>query len=213
MENVVFDVSSPWQKPILLEKGSESADVELITRILAGDPGAQETFVTRFGRVIVAVLRRLRLSQEEREDLYQQAFVHLWENDYRRLRQWQGSKGKFSSFLGVVVIRLAYRTLRAHRPDPSWCQTVAWSGLLPQPECDTLVFEKQRQAAITSTLGSLRPRDAALITRRHYYGKSYREMSDELGITVNHVGVALSRAEERLRKRLCQDYPDLFDLQ
>jgi len=48
-------------------------------------------------------------------------------------------------------------------------------------------------------MGKLSVRDRDLIQRRYYQEQSYREIADALGLTVNHVGVALYRAESRLK--------------
>lgn len=189
---------------------SVGVDRELITRIVAGNPDAQEEFVTRFRRLIMAVLSRVNLPRQEREDLAQQVFVHLWEQNYRRLRSWNGSHGKFCSFLGTVVTHLArdYRRRSATRPSNVGLESLPEPAI--DPDYDALLLMRQRRQAITRTLSNLRPRDASLIVYRHFHEQTYREIAATLGMEANGIGVALLRAEQRLRKRLCQDYPDLF---
>ena len=58
-------------------------------------------------------------------------------------------------------------------------------------------------------LGNLSMRERELIHRRYYREESYREIAEALGITVNHVGVALLRAESRLRAVLQKHRADL----
>jgi DNA-directed RNA polymerase specialized sigma24 family protein len=48
-------------------------------------------------------------------------------------------------------------------------------------------------------MGKLSERDRDLIHRRYYLEESYRDIAEALGLTVNHVGVALFRAESRLK--------------
>jgi len=56
-----------------------------------------------------------------------------------------------------------------------------------------------RVGALKAAIGKLSERDRDLIHRRYYLEESYREIANALGITVNHVGVALFRAESRLK--------------
>jgi len=56
-----------------------------------------------------------------------------------------------------------------------------------------------RFGVLNAAMGKLSERDRDLIHRRYYQEESYREIADALGLTVNHVGVALFRAESRLR--------------
>jgi RNA polymerase sigma factor (sigma-70 family) len=60
-------------------------------------------------------------------------------------------------------------------------------------------------------LQELRPRDASLIRQRYFDSKTYREIAAALGMADNQIGVTLARAESRLRAKLRQSYPDLFD--
>jgi RNA polymerase sigma factor (sigma-70 family) len=53
--------------------------------------------------------------------------------------------------------------------------------------------------ALKAALQKLSDRDRDLIHRRYYLEESYREIGIALGMTVNHVGVALFRAESRLK--------------
>jgi RNA polymerase sigma factor (sigma-70 family) len=52
---------------------------------------------------------------------------------------------------------------------------------------------------LKAAMKKLSERDRDLIHRRYYLEESYREIAESLGITVNHVGVALFRAESRLK--------------
>lgn len=200
-------------------KGDPQDDRRLIDRILRGDRAAQEEFVHRFGGLIYAILRANGLSAEEKEDLFQQVFLRLWDQDHRRLRQWRGGGGgKFSSFLGILVARLVYDHKRclSRRPPLAGQGTTRDRDRLPPdlpapgPDPVTALCHHQQKAAIESALRQLSARDAELITLKHFREQSHREISNRLGMTPNHVKVALSRAEDRLRKGLYRSYPDLF---
>jgi RNA polymerase sigma factor (sigma-70 family) len=56
-----------------------------------------------------------------------------------------------------------------------------------------------RVGVLKAAMGKLSERDRDLIHRRYYQEESYREIAEALGLTVNHVGVALFRAESRLK--------------
>jgi len=195
-------------------------DAALIGAVLRGEKRAGDVFVARFGRLIAAILRRMGLSQQDREDLYQQVFVHLWEQNGRRLSLWQArGGGKFSSYLEVVVVRLAYdyqhRVVERSRATDSLDQfdetadRAACRLSAAAPDLTEVVACRQQKAAIDQMLTRLSPRDAQIIRRRHYHEQSYRDISDALGIRVEQVGIVLMRAERRLRKHLTGAYPDL----
>jgi RNA polymerase sigma-70 factor (ECF subfamily) len=195
-----------------------SDDQLLVTSVLSGDSTAAEAFVERYGGFVYAVLRAASLSPDEIEDLFQQVFVHLWEQDHRRLRQWQArGAGRFSSYLAVLTARLAcdYRRARAvhtrtNRPDNEEGKEI-WRGTPSHtPDLAEGMHRRQQMEAVRRALKRLNDRDALLITLRLVEGNSYRQISSALGMTVNHVGVALTRAEGRLRRELLSACPGFF---
>ena len=87
-------------------------DRQLIDRVLAGDTRAADAFVTRFTRLVWAILiRQTALAAGQVEDVYQGVFVRLWEDDYRRIRNWS-QNGDFAAYLAPIVRHLALDALR-----------------------------------------------------------------------------------------------------
>ena len=70
--------------------------------------------------------------------------------------------------------------------------------MVVMPAADTC-GDWSRAGGLKAAIGQLSERDRDLIHRRYYLEESYREIADALGLTVNHVGVALFRAESRLK--------------
>jgi len=94
-------------------------DRRLLSKCLAGDRGAWEKFVTRFsGLVYISVRDTLSsrgtfFSREDFEDLHNTVFLHLFENNCRKLSQYQGRNGcSPASWLRVVTVRMALNYVR-----------------------------------------------------------------------------------------------------
>ena len=207
-----------------------SEDRRLIAGVLASDPSAQRRFVGRYDRFIHAILYRHLpgAERQEREDLGQQVYVLLWDNHCRRLRQWQGAGGTpFSAYLGTIVRHLIADHLRsgarckarrlifapplrqeARLSDADEMLDARQGGAANDPQA--ALERKERQAALAAALNKLSERDGYLIRQKHLQEKTYREIAESLGMTVNHVGVALSRAEKRLRRYLRCQNTDIF---
>jgi RNA polymerase sigma factor (sigma-70 family) len=95
-----------------------STDRELVRAVTEGDRRAAEIFVVRFTRYVHSILHRdFELSKEIAEDLYQEVFVRLWDDNYRRLRNWRG-EGDFAGYLGPIVRNLALEHFRRAGRDP-----------------------------------------------------------------------------------------------
>jgi len=193
-------------------------DRRLIERVVNGEGRAREEFVARYRRVIYAVLNRYTLTADEREDLFQQVFVHLWDHQCLRLRQWQpDGTGRFSSFLCVVVGRLALDHFRSRRrftldatPVLSLEEEDCSSLVSALPDPHEQVCAAERRSILKQAIQRLPRRDSDLLQRRYYRQQTYGEIAEALGMTVGHMGVALQRAHTRLRKELCRDHAELF---
>ena len=178
-------------------------EVRLVARILSGDAGAIEQFVADYRRFVYGILtRQSNLRPEEAEEVFQRFLFHIWEDRFRRLREWSGQVS-VAAYLAAIARNLARDYLRETR--------LRDRDNFPDASIESDAFEKAiRREMIEAALSELSPRDRELIYRRHYLGQSYREISEALRMTTNNAGVALYRAESRLKKILSKKYPDIL---
>lgn len=181
------------------------SDRDLVAGVLDGDSDAADLFVIRFSRFVWAILiRHLRLTECAAEELYQQVFVHLWEDDYRRLANWSGD-GDFVAYLGPIVRHLA---ADARRRDPGRyeaCAPPRSDGGEPlderaadEPSPEELAEIREQRAIVARVLERFPEPDRELYRLRFERELSYREIATSLGLTVNATGVRLARLTSRL---------------
>jgi RNA polymerase sigma factor (sigma-70 family) len=170
-------------------------EMRLVTRLLSGDGCALEQFVQTYRRFITSVLsRQPNLYSQDVDEVYQRFLLHIWEDGYRRLRPWRGTRS-LRSYLSAIARNLArdYRRERSRSSDhAAECEIALMTTA--ETHCDW-----SSTAVLTAAVEKLSVRDRDLIHRRYYREETYREIADALGLTVNHVGVALFRAETRLK--------------
>jgi len=194
-------------------------DRQLIDSILAGDPRAWEKVVRRFSDMVWRILLgRFRLSRDDAADAYQEIFLALQKDDFRRIRQWRGEV-RLDAYMAVVLSGLTQDILRAMRRNTDVVQDPPPdskgrnpSRELPDPGPDpSIVMElAERRHAVITCRERLGSRDQELLNLRYDLELQYRGIADRMKMTVNNVGVALSRAEERLRQCLRQHFRELF---
>jgi RNA polymerase sigma-70 factor, ECF subfamily len=184
-------------------------DRDLIDCILAGDPLAWEKCVRRFSDMVWRILRGpLRLSNDKAADAFQDIFLALQKDNFRRIRQWRG-RAPLDAYMVVVVRRLVWDHLRAQPHEKGLDGDDADpvdSG--PTPEEEALRAERQR--AVQTCRERLAERDRELLDLRYALGLRYQAIAIRMNMTVSNVGVVLSRAEERIRRCLRERYPDLL---
>ncbi len=194
-------------------------DRQLIDSILAGDPQAWEKIVRRFSGMVWRILRgRFRVAKDEAEDVFQEIFLGLQKDDFRRIRQWKG-KAPLDAYMAVVLRHLAQDILQViwqHKeviqdPPPG---REGHDPILETPDPDPGALVKmlliERRHAVDTCRERLLARDQELLKLRYDLELQCRGIADRLKMTVNNVGVALGRAEERLRQCLKQHFRDLF---
>lgn len=181
------------------------SDRVLVDRLISGDHEAADLFTTRFSRLVWAVLLRdFGLPRDLSEDLYQDLFLRLWDDDYRRLRNWS-RQGDFASYLTTIVRHLSLDRLRARAPErenslPESDDHDQPCSEAPGPE-ELATLEEQR-GIVEQILNRLPDRYQDLYRLRYVEELPYAEIARELAATVNHVGVLLSRLTARLRQEV-----------
>jgi len=177
----------------------------LVARLLSGDGCAMEQLAYSYRGFISSIFNRQPyLSPDDVEELYQRFLFHIWEDGYRRLRPWKGTRS-LRAYLGVVARNLARDYRRERRRNP--CAEICHDTLAAPPDRGSV--DSWRSELLKREIDNLSLRDRELIHRRYYREESYREIAEAMGITVNHVGVALLRAENRLRAVLQKHRADL----
>lgn len=164
-------------------------EIHLLNGVLLGDPSAADQFVRKYTRFVYSVIYEYSLQPPDAADIHQRVFLRLWDKQMQALREWKGT-GTFVSYLGSIVRNMVVTELRAQsnlRLSPV--------DSVPPPA----VSPPSTRMIVHDALNKLSPRDRELICLKHFEGLSYREIAERLGMTVNNVGVSLSRAETRLR--------------
>jgi RNA polymerase sigma-70 factor (ECF subfamily) len=183
-------------------------DRNLLQRCLADEPGAWRDFVDRFISLFVHVIhhtanvRSVPLSQHDVDDLCAEVFLVLLANDYRVLRQFRGNSS-LATYLTVVARRIVVREVDRRRKAEALGHVAAHhtsgsSGGTAVADSQLRVDDREE---VQSLLKELPPSDAEVVRQFHLEGKSYREISTELGIPENSIGPLLTRAREKLRVR------------
>ncbi len=139
-------------------------------------------------------------------DVYQEVFLHLWDHDCERLRQWRGyGSGKFSSYLITVISHLAYDYHRRGRRRQLQEASTAAKTCFTLFEIDDMVDLIEQRLAIgeiEEALTRLSARDNDILRQRYWQFSTYSEMSREMSMPVGSIGVAVFRAGARLRRQM-----------
>lgn len=195
---------------------ADSAERELVDRLVSGDASAWSSFVEQFQRLVltrvVATARELNqtLSESDAEDLCAEVFSQLVARDFASLRRFAG-RSRISTWLTVVTRRICLRQLsRGYREpgvlgDDHGERTAAVEA--PEDEPLAALIRCENRRLLQRGIAQLNPRQQALLQLCYLDGCSYREISEKLEIPVNSIGPTLQRVYRRLRELMNVEQP------
>ncbi len=180
-------------------------DAALVKALLDGELGAWDLFVERYAGLVAAVVRRilrgrgLKGAQSDVDDLVENVFVALLERDGRLLRRYD-AEHKLATYLGVIARTQCHRWLRARKarqelPDEVWGESLADSEALPAP---VGLARHEAIDAVREGMAELTDREQELLKAFYFEGQDYKELADKLGMSINSIGAALTRARAKL---------------
>ena len=102
-------------------------DLKFVQKCVNGDTHAWRDFIDRYSRLIynyiysVLKLKSVKQSaQTSAEDIFQQIFLHLRDNDFKKLRSFKAKNGSsLATWLRQVVINFTIDSLRRIKPAES----------------------------------------------------------------------------------------------
>jgi RNA polymerase sigma-70 factor (ECF subfamily) len=141
--------------------------------------------------------RSIAVSQHDLEDLTSEVFVAILADDFAVLRRFRG-QSSLATYLTVVARRVVVKELLHRRIVPNNGE----HGDLGHVE-DPSAGAEERLSNLDEVhrlLAELEGDEADIVRLYHLEGKSYHEISQDLGIPENSIGPALSRARAKMRR-------------
>lgn len=182
-------------------------DRELVERARAGDAAAFEELVLKYQQRVYNLTLRMTGNEEDAFDLSQEAFLKAWKG----LETFH-FESAFSTWLYRLTSNACLDFLRAQKRRRTVSLTaedddgeevqIEITDPAPNPEQAALAAEDRRMLA--SALDALDDEAREIITLRVIDDLSYDRIAEVLGIREGTVKSRLSRAREKLRKKLLQ---------
>jgi len=179
-------------------------DRQILDRCLQREPGAWEDFVDRFLGVFIHVIshsahsRSIKISQADIEDLCSEVFVTLLKNEFAVLRHFKGHSS-LASYLVVVARRIVVKSLVKRKQLEAMGHVDAHQSALSAGGVDH-VQQIADSEEVRELLSNLPASEANIVRLYHLESKTYREISNILGIPENSVGPTLHRAREKMKQ-------------
>jgi len=183
-----------------------SEELKLLEQARLGDSDAFATLATRYERKIYRIAKNIVQSDEDAEDVVQDALLKAFEH----LPNFQG-QSKFYTWLVRITVNEALMKLRKRKSDrivsldddietdeePIVREIAVWGE---DPE--SKYTQTELRAILDDAIQSLRPIYRAVFTLRDVEELSTEDTADALGLSVPAVKSRLLRARLELREKL-----------
>jgi RNA polymerase sigma-70 factor (ECF subfamily) len=184
---------------------SADRDAELVRRAKRGDGRAYGSLVARYQDKIYRLARRMTVTDEDAEDVLQEAFVKA----YKSLGTFEG-KSRFSTWLYRITVNLALMKLRKRRIDTVSMDVPVSTeqGSAPRefengrPDPLEALLAKESRDVLDKAIAGLPTGYRAVFVLRHVEELSTEETARILKISVAAVKSRLHRTRILLREQL-----------
>lgn len=169
-----------------------SEEESLIIDAQKGDSDAFSTLVELYSRPVFNLCYRMLGNSGDAEDAAQETFMRA----YRAIRRYDNNR-KFSTWVLSIASHYCIDQMRKKRLNTFSMDAMPYVSISdndPGPE-KRLIME-QRHVRVQELLTKLKPRDKAAVVMRYWYGLSYEEIAEALGLTNSAVKSRLHRARK-----------------
>lgn len=174
--------------------------VELVHRIVSGDPAAEAELVQRFSRALSFLLRRLTRDEAAAEDLYQETFRLVIEKvrggELREAERLPGFVSSMARNLFLGSVRRSGRRQKWHG-DAEATETAPD----PAPGQLTKLLAQERAATVRHVLVELNnDRDREILSRYYIADEPKEDICRDLELSDLHFNRVLFRARQRYKE-------------
>ncbi len=191
---------------------SPEEDRELLAGCVSGEAGRTEAFVRRFSSLVHRTTRSLLLRKNvphttrDIEDLHNDVFLLLFENDRKKLRQYRGENGCApATWVRLVAVRAVLNHLRKKGMDAmTWrSRRVPMENVFP-PRADRedarAALEKaERERLVREGVRKLPSRERLFMQLYFDKGLSLKEVAEALGASIKNTYTIKHRTIQRLK--------------
>jgi RNA polymerase sigma-70 factor, ECF subfamily len=153
--------------------------------------------LSRDGPVVWQTAYRLLGNSADADECFQEAcLAALAASGRETVRDWRALLQRMAAARAMDRLRQRYR--RSRREGPGDLAALAGGDPSPAQGAEAAELAARLRAALTT----LPPQQAEAFCLHALDGWTYAEVADQLGLSVDHVGVLLHRARKQLRERL-----------
>jgi len=175
-------------------------DDQLISALIQGEGWAMTALYERYARLVFSLAHKMLNDRAAAEETVQEVFVKVW----KRARDYDASRGKFSAWLIGIAHHHAIDELRRRRVRPAASEdedamaTVAADGPAPLD----LAIQSLERRRIVESLQAIPGEQRKPIEMAYFEGFTQQEISERLGEPLGTVKTRMRLGMQKLKTLL-----------
>lgn len=177
------------------------ADLDLMRRVAANDPGAVGELYDRFGSLVFRMAYQSMPSRAEAEDAVQEIFVRLW----RTAKRYDPKRSALVTWVMLISRRHLVDKLRRTQARIKATALDEGQGGMRTEQAISRMERDERFGTLLGRIAALPDLQRTVVMRAYLGGQTLRQIGEELDTPIGTIKSALSRALVRLRERVSED--------
>ena len=169
----------------------------LIQQLQEGSERAFTILYDKFSKQLYRNILRLVKDEFIAQELLQDLFLKVWEN-----RQNIKIEGSFKSFLFKVAENLVFMYFRKVAKDNRLIENLIRANIEFDINAEEIIISRQDQELLYAAIANLPPQRKQVYTLCKLEGKSYEEVSKELGISTSTISDHIVKANKTVKQFL-----------
>jgi RNA polymerase sigma-70 factor (ECF subfamily) len=176
----------------------------ILHRVAAGEPGAIQECLDRFGGLVWSLCRRFCPNREEAEDAVQEVFIEIW----NKAKRYDASLSSEITFVAMIARRRLIDRGRRRQRTPQ-TEVLENDDILPaEDRSQELVDVGDEVARAQKALAKLRPDEQKVLRLSIYEGLSHDQIAKATALPLGTVKTHLRRGLIRVREMLGVEAPE-----
>ena len=193
-------------------------DRELLARCLAGNNKASETLVRRFSNLVyqsvqyTLMVKHVSFNSHDLEDLHNTVFLRLFEQDCRKLRQYQGKRGcSVATWIKTIAVRTVLDSLRKKGVDAiTFQKNRVPLEKLPELKANWVEFgaepeNVEQKHLVQAGMKILSPRERLFMKLHFDQEFSMAEIAEIMQLSIGNIYTIKYRAIQKIKSHVNSD--------
>jgi len=180
-----------------MTKPNKISDYILVENIKANDESSFRVLFDRYQKDVYGYARSLVKIEAQAEEIVQDVFLKVWINKHLL-----DPRQSFKAFIFTITRNLSFNFLKKAANDRELVSKVFYESQKFCKPSDYHLHENEYEKLGLRAINSLPPRCRLIYTMSRNQGKSYKEISNELDISINTVKNQMNKALGNIREFL-----------